>query len=97
MSDRKVRISPSSRIDSVNTGINASPIAPKDAAIEKNPDAGVKFDFNRRQFFYHKIVPWMILKISGKRSERLIFESEIYRINGLSRWRAHGERRLEHR
>ena len=95
MSDRNIRISPSGRIDSVTTGKNASAIAPKDAVMEKNADVscenfpGVKFEFNCRQFFYYKIVPWMILKISGKSSERLIFESEIYRINGLSRWRAH--------
>jgi hypothetical protein len=79
----------------VTTGIHASGIATKDAAIENNGDAtregftGVQFNFNRRQSFYPKIVRWMILKITGKSSERLIFESEIYRINGQSRWRAH--------
>ena len=95
MSDRNIRISPSGRIGSLTTGKNASANAPKDALTGKNADTssenfpGVKFEFNCRQFFYYKIVPWMILKISGKSSERLIFESEIYRINGLSRWRAH--------
>jgi hypothetical protein len=95
MSARNIRISPSGGIDAATTGINTSAIASEDAAIEKNGDAscqglpGVKFDLNGRHLFYHKIVPWMILKISGKSSERLIFESEIYRINGLSRWRAH--------
>jgi len=95
MSDRNIRISPSGRIGSLTTGKNASANAPKNAAMEKNTDAsdenfpGVKFEFKCRHFFYYKIVPWMILKISGKSSERLIFESEIYRINGLSRWRAH--------
>ena len=95
MSARNIRISPSGRIDSPTTGKNASANAPKVAVRGKNADAsganfpGVKFEFNCRHFFYYKIVPWMILKISGKSSERLIFESEIYRINGLSRWRAH--------
>ena len=95
MSDRNSRICPSCGVDSATTGICASAIAPKDAASEKNTDAtceefpAVKFDCNCRQSFYQKIVQWMIVKISGKSSERLNFESEIYRINGQSRWRAH--------
>ena len=102
MSDRKRRISPSSRIYSVTTGLKASAIATKDLAIAENGDAtreefpGVKSNFNCRQSFYPKIVRWMILKITGKSSERLSFESEVYRINGRSPWRAHW-RRLEHR
>jgi hypothetical protein len=95
MSDGNRRISPSYRVDSVTTGIKASGIANHDAPIEKNGDTaceqfpGVKSNFNCRQSFYPKLVRWMILKITGKSSERLSFESEIYRINGWSRWRAH--------
>ncbi|HSQ14378.1 MAG TPA: hypothetical protein VLM90_15210, partial [Candidatus Deferrimicrobium sp.] len=73
----------------------ASGIGNHDTPIEKNGDAtceefpGVKSNFNCRQSFYPKIVRWMILKITGKSSERLSFESEVYRINGRSPWRAH--------
>ncbi len=95
MSKRNNRIGSSSIVNLVSSDIKISRISAENSIVEKDNNTtseefpGFKFNFNCSQSFYHKILRWLMLRISGKSRERLIFETGVYYFNIGSYWRAH--------